>query len=145
MQKIHYLLFIVNMRVVIVVVLIMIWVFLLLFTFFLVVVVYLLIVFSISDLGEWNVYQEDLSRKRIRYQSNAYQELKNYLTTFDLGALGRGPDGNNNLLKWCAKRCTIFPVVATIAKEILVVPTSTVSVEQTLNVGGYIWMNDDVD
>ncbi|KAL6511011.1 hypothetical protein OROGR_022135 [Orobanche gracilis] len=33
---------------------------------------------------------------------------------------------------------TIFPVVATIAKEILVVPASTVSVEQVFSVGGYI-------
>ncbi|KAL6575539.1 hypothetical protein OROHE_000916 [Orobanche hederae] len=94
--------------------------------------------FAIPDLGEWNAYQEDLSRKRTRYQSNAYQELENYLTTFDLGALERGPDGNNNLLKWWAKRSTIFPVVATIAKEILAVPASTVSVEQAFSVGGYI-------
>ncbi|KAL6514264.1 hypothetical protein OROHE_019251 [Orobanche hederae] len=94
--------------------------------------------FAISDLGEWNAYQEDLSRKRTRYQSNAYQELENYLTTYDLGALERGPDGNNNLLKWWAKRSTIFPVVATIAKEILVVPASTVSVEQAFSTGGYI-------
>ncbi|KAL6574274.1 hypothetical protein OROHE_001178 [Orobanche hederae] len=79
--------------------------------------------FAISDLGEWDAYQEDLSRKRTRYQSNAYQELENYLATFDLGALERGPDGNNNLLKWWAKRSTIFPVVATIAKEILDVPS----------------------
>ncbi|KAL6569674.1 hypothetical protein OROMI_014188 [Orobanche minor] len=43
--------------------------------------------FAIPDLGEWNAYQEDLSRKRTRYQSNAYQELENYLTTFDLEAL----------------------------------------------------------
>ncbi|KAL6543000.1 hypothetical protein OROHE_010520 [Orobanche hederae] len=50
----------------------------------------------------------------------------------------RGPDGNNNLLKWWAKRSTIFPVVATIAKEILAVPASTVSVEQAFSVGGYI-------
>ncbi|KAL6585087.1 hypothetical protein OROMI_004376 [Orobanche minor] len=90
------------------------------------------------DLGEWNAYQEDLSRKRTRYQSNAYQELENYLTTFDLGALERGPNGNNNLLKWWAKRSTIFPVVATIAKEILVVPASTVSVERAFSTGGYI-------
>ncbi|KAL6512967.1 hypothetical protein OROHE_008719 [Orobanche hederae] len=94
--------------------------------------------FAIPDLGEWNAYQEDLSRKRTRYQNNAYQELENYLTTFDLGALERGPDGNNNLLKWWAKRSTIFPVVATIAKEILAVPASTVSVEQAFSVGGYI-------
>ncbi|KAL6540668.1 hypothetical protein OROMI_024551 [Orobanche minor] len=89
--------------------------------------------FAIPDLGEWNAYQEDLSRKRTRYQSNAYQELENYLTTYDLGALERGPDGNNNLLKWWAKRSTIFPVVATIAKEIL-----AVSVEQAFSTGGYI-------
>ncbi|KAL6495352.1 hypothetical protein OROGR_029915 [Orobanche gracilis] len=94
--------------------------------------------FAIPDLGEWNAYQEDLSRKRTRYQSNAYQELENYLTTFDLGALERDTDVNNNLLKWWAKRSTIFPVVATIAKEILVVPASTVSVEQAFSVGGYI-------
>ncbi|KAL6522007.1 hypothetical protein OROMI_031884 [Orobanche minor] len=94
--------------------------------------------FAIPDLGEWNAYQEDLSRKRTRYQSNAYQELENYLSTFELGALERGPDGNNNLLKWWAKRSTIFPVVATIAKEILAVPASTVSVEQAFSVGGYI-------
>ncbi|KAL6564748.1 hypothetical protein OROMI_016198 [Orobanche minor] len=94
--------------------------------------------FAIPDLGEWNAYQEDLSRKLTRYQSNAYQELENYLTTFDLGALERGPDGNNNLLKWWAKRSTIFPVVATIAKEILAVPASTVFVEQAFSVGGYI-------
>ncbi|KAL6508562.1 hypothetical protein OROGR_023273 [Orobanche gracilis] len=94
--------------------------------------------FAIPDLGEWNAYQEDLSRKRTRYQSNAYQELENYLTTFDLGALERGPDGNNNLLKWWAKKSTIFSVVATIAKEILAIPASTVSVEQAFSVGGYI-------
>ncbi|KAL6569505.1 hypothetical protein OROMI_014019 [Orobanche minor] len=94
--------------------------------------------FAIPELGEWNDYQEELSRKRTRYQSNAYQELENYLTTFELGALERGPDGNNNLLKWWAKRSTIFPVVAIIAKEILVVPASTVSVEQAFSVGGYI-------
>ncbi|KAL6577158.1 hypothetical protein OROMI_011434 [Orobanche minor] len=94
--------------------------------------------FAISDLGEWKAYQEDLSRKRTRYQSNAYQVLENYLTTFDLGALERGPDGNNNLLKWWAKRSTIFPVVATIAKEILAVLVSTVSVEQTFSTAGYI-------
>ncbi|KAL6538338.1 hypothetical protein OROGR_012326 [Orobanche gracilis] len=94
--------------------------------------------FAIPDLGEWNAYQEDLSRKRTRYQSNAYQELENYLSTFDLGALERDTDGNNNLLKWWAKRSTIFPVVATIAKEILAVPASTVSVEQAFSVGGYI-------
>ncbi|KAL6533848.1 hypothetical protein OROHE_013681 [Orobanche hederae] len=94
--------------------------------------------FAIPDLGEWNAYQEDLSRKRTKYQSNAYQELENYLTTYDLGALERGPDGNNNLLKWWAKRSTIFPVVATIAKEILAVPASTVSVEQAFRTGGYI-------
>ncbi|KAL6543992.1 hypothetical protein OROGR_010489 [Orobanche gracilis] len=58
--------------------------------------------------------------------------------TFDLGALERDTDGNNNLLKWWAKRSTIFPVVATIAKEILAVPASTVSVEQAFSVGGYI-------
>ncbi|KAL6497186.1 hypothetical protein OROGR_029115 [Orobanche gracilis] len=39
--------------------------------------------------------------------------------------------------KWWAKR-SIFPVVATIAKEILAVPASTVSVEQAFSVGGYI-------
>ncbi|KAL6542025.1 hypothetical protein OROGR_011511 [Orobanche gracilis] len=50
----------------------------------------------------------------------------------------RGPDGNNNLLKWWTKRSTIFPVVATIAKEILVVPASTVSVKQAFSTGGYI-------
>ncbi|KAL6524536.1 hypothetical protein OROHE_016207 [Orobanche hederae] len=94
--------------------------------------------FAVPDLGEWNAYQEDLSRKRTRYQSNAYQELENHLTTFELGALERGPDGNNNLLKWWAKRSTIFPVVATIAKEILVVHASTVSVEQAFSTGGYI-------
>ncbi|KAL6585777.1 hypothetical protein OROMI_002421 [Orobanche minor] len=94
--------------------------------------------FAIPELGEWNDYQEELSRKRTRYQSNAYQELENYLTTFELGALERGPDGNNNLLKWWAKRSTIFSVVAIIAKEILVVPASTVSVEQAFSVGGYI-------
>ncbi|KAL6579443.1 hypothetical protein OROMI_009659 [Orobanche minor] len=76
--------------------------------------------FAIPDLGEWNAYQEDLSRKRTRYQSNAYQELENYLTTYDLGALECGPD------------------VATIAKEILAVPASTVSVEQAFSTGGYI-------
>ncbi|KAL6576757.1 hypothetical protein OROMI_011033 [Orobanche minor] len=95
-------------------------------------------VFAIPELGEWNDYQEELSRKRTRYQSNAYQELENYLTTFELGALERGPDGNNNLLKWWAKRSTIFPVVAIIAKEILAVSASTVSVEQAFSVGGYI-------
>ncbi|KAL6572715.1 hypothetical protein OROMI_013673 [Orobanche minor] len=65
-------------------------------------------------------------------------ELENYLTTFDLGALEHGPDGNNNLLEWWAKRSAIFPVVATIAKEILVVPASTISVEQAFSTGGYI-------
>ncbi|KAL6531182.1 hypothetical protein OROHE_014251 [Orobanche hederae] len=94
--------------------------------------------FAIPNLGESNAYQEDLSQKRTRYQSNAYQELEKYLTTFDLGALERGPDGNNNLLKWWAKRFTIFHVVATIAKVILAVPASTVSVEQAFSVGGYI-------
>ncbi|KAL6532593.1 hypothetical protein OROHE_014015 [Orobanche hederae] len=54
--------------------------------------------FAIPDLGERNAYQEDLSRRRTRYQSNAYQELENYLTTFDLGALECGPDGNNSIL-----------------------------------------------
>ncbi|KAL6543057.1 hypothetical protein OROHE_010577 [Orobanche hederae] len=54
------------------------------------------------------------------------------------GDLERGPDGNNNLLKWWAKRSIIFPVVATIAKEILAVPASTVSVRQAFSVGGYI-------
>ncbi|KAL6562673.1 hypothetical protein OROGR_003680 [Orobanche gracilis] len=39
---------------------------------------------------------------------------------------------------WWAKRSTIFPVFATIAKEILVVLASTVSVEQTFSVEGYI-------
>ncbi|KAL6536144.1 hypothetical protein OROHE_012988 [Orobanche hederae] len=94
--------------------------------------------FAIPDLSEWNDYQEDLSPKRTRYQSNAYQELENYLTNCELGSLERGTDGNNNLLKGLAKSSTIFSVVATTVKEILVVPASIVSIEQAFNVGGYI-------
>lgn len=94
--------------------------------------------FAIPDMGEWQVYQEELTRKRTRHNTNAYQELDNYLTTYDLGALELKPDGSNDILKWWAKRSTIFPVVSTIAKELLAVPASTVSVEQAFSVGGYI-------
>ncbi|KAL6501123.1 hypothetical protein OROHE_025320 [Orobanche hederae] len=103
------------MLVIIVVVLILVCILLLLFTFLLVVVVYLLLVLL------FHVLLSGMPIKKI-YPENEQE---------------RGPDGNNNLLKWWAKRSTIFPVVATIAKEILAVPASTVSVEQAFSTGGY--------
>ncbi|KAL6542325.1 hypothetical protein OROMI_023927 [Orobanche minor] len=102
------------------------------------VVLYLLLILLFRILVSGMHIKKIYPESEQRYQSNAYQELENYLTTSDLGALERGPGGNNNLLKWWTKRSTIFHVVATIAKEILTVLASTIFVEQAFSVGGYI-------
>jgi hAT family C-terminal dimerisation region len=82
-----------------------------------------------------------LGRSGFSIASNPYRELESYLSTaFEYGTLGENEEGDSNfdILSWWAQRKALYPITHIIAKEVLAVPASTVSVEQAFSEGGYI-------
>lgn len=70
--------------------------------------------------------------------SNISSELDIYLSepkSTDLA--GEGPN-DVDVLQWWSRRQNQYPILAMMAREILAVPASTVSVEQAFSVGGYV-------
>ncbi|KAL3638593.1 hypothetical protein CASFOL_016500 [Castilleja foliolosa] len=74
------------------------------------------------------------------YGPNPTKELDNYFTTpFEYGTLDEsGESVEFDILKWWGARHQLYPTVSLIAKEILAIPVSTVSVEQAFSEGGYM-------
>ncbi|XP_057811932.1 zinc finger BED domain-containing protein RICESLEEPER 2-like [Salvia miltiorrhiza] len=80
-----------------------------------------------------NLYNE-VSEKRPRsYGSNPFGELETYLTAnFEYIV-----ESEFDILKWWSRMTMQFPILSSIAKDVLAVPASTVSVEQAFGTEGY--------
>lgn len=79
-----------------------------------------------------NLFDEIKGKRPKRYGPSPYQELETYFTAdFEYA------DVEFDVLKWWSRRTMSFPTLSLIAKDILAVPASTVSVDQAFSTEGY--------
>ncbi|KAH6768990.1 hypothetical protein C2S51_014326 [Perilla frutescens var. frutescens] len=79
-----------------------------------------------------NLFDEIKGKRPKRYASNPYEELEAYFTA-DFEYI----DAEFDVLKWWSRRTMSFPIMSLIARDVLAVPASTASVNQTFCLGGY--------
>ncbi|CAM8880169.1 unnamed protein product [Rhodiola kirilowii] len=76
--------------------------------------------------------------KRARVNLNISAQTSDLQMYLDLATIEVDDDDNFNLLGWWKNNCSLYPVLSSLAKDLLVVPASTVASEAAFSAGGRV-------
>ena len=97
-----------------------------------------------TSAGEWDVWYSSLSMGMASSSSsslsNTVTELSSYL---DVGVIRVQNASNFDLLAWWNQNESVYPVLATMARDLLTIPMSSVASEQAFSAVDVWWMTKE--